>query len=232
MNLSSALLKPFRRNVSVPQVDEGIDWKAFHTQNEMTPDMWKIDQFHRQNIFLFDDLQSGGRYNEEFIRPFSHGMKPENPVCYTHADFTMWMKDLGEQFSYPIVLPGSYRPTGFVRYPVEPAKIRGELWSISPKALKELDILRERGKVYARQRIKVIYPWRDVRFGKIKPLPVISPHSFTTTTAWIYIGVENYWDAQIGGIFGNSQMNTFEHDTPRPYVNKYFKFEPQPDPAF
>ncbi len=67
-------------------------------------------------------------------------------------------------------------------------------------------------------------PYRLVRYGKLQPLPRISTHYFYSVPAWMYVGVQSYWDNQIAGIF-KSQMDLYEHDTKRIWIDKFYKFE-------
>jgi len=189
-----------------------------------TPDIWKLEQYMRQLIFVPDDMKSGGRLNR-LLTETSWTPTPLHPTCYTHDDYTFWKKDLGDA-SYPVVLPKDYRPSGYIRKDVIPAAIKGELWAIRPSGFLALDKQRQNGVQFRRERVMIKYPWRELGWSKTQPVPKISHlEYFTTVTAWMYIGVPEYWDNQIGGIFQTSQMDVFEHDVPKDWVNKFYKFD-------
>lgn len=185
-----------------------------------TPDIWRLEQYKRQRIFVADNVL------DEQLREASFVGQPVWPeCCYTHDKYTLWKKDLGAH-SYSVILPENYRPTGFVRYPVEPAKIQGKLWAVSPTAFISLDKLRDNGVRFTRSRVRISLPWRFVAYSKKKPLPEISRDFLHTLDAWVYFGVPDYWDAMIGGIFASSQIEPSEHVHPR--QGKFFRFANPP----
>jgi len=187
------------------------------------PDIWKLEMYMRQLIFVPDDLKYGGP-NHQLISESSWTKEPLHPACYTHSNYTFWKKDLGDK-SYPVVLPENYRPSGFIRGEIIPAPIKGELWAIRPSCFRVLDKHRNYGVQFIRDRVPITYPYREIGFNKKQPLPKISDEYFTTVTAWMYIGIPEYWDPQIGGIFQTSHMDVYEHDVPKPYVKQFYKFE-------
>lgn len=199
------------------------EWLAKLDHN--TPDIWQLQQYTRQLVFVCDDLMTGG-INNELVSAGSFIPRAFHPSCYTTHNYTLWRKDLGE-YSFPVALPASYKPSGFVRWPVEPAPIRGELWSIRPSQFILLDKHRQNGVQCVRKRVEIRYPYRTVAYDKERPLPHISDQTyFTTVEAWMYIGDPNYWDPLIGGVFANSQMELYERDIPVPWMKKYYKFVP------
>lgn len=203
---------------------DGPDYEAIEWANQciLTPDNWKLEQYVRQLIFLPCDMKKGHR-NHGLIEDHING--PVYEDVYTAQEYTFWKKDLGEA-SFPVVLPGDYRPDAFTPYEVEAAPIKGELYFIPGHHMKELDKHRLNGVQFVRDRVNIRIPYRTVSFNKERPLPVISDHKyFNTVPAWMYMGVKDYWDPQIGGIF-QSQMDLYEHDNPRVWIKKYYKFEP------
>lgn len=200
-------------------IDPAMD--HWHRQCEMTPDIWKLEQYHRQLIFVADDMQTGGK-NNKLVAEASFTAEPAHPTVYTHHKYTFWKKDLGVH-SYTIILPEGYRPTGFVRYPVEPARIRGELWAIRPSQFILLDKHKQNGVQFKRDRVRIKLPSRFVCYDDKRPLPNITDQPFHTVTAWLYTGVPDYWDAQIGGIFASSQMETQDHTAKA--IQKFYSFD-------
>lgn len=202
--------------MDIPTVDLGGDF---------TPDWWKLEQFERQLLFVDGTLMSG-QANDFMVKEFSHVPMPIHPTVYTHADYTFWMKDLGRQ-SFPVMLPENYRPTGFVRWPIEPLRVRGELWAIRPQAFKKyIDEHMQNGVRYTRVRIKITLPYREIGWSKDKPLVKLSEYKTAVREAWAYVGIPEYWDPLIGGVFSGSQVLPRELDDHRPYVNQFYRFEP------
>jgi hypothetical protein len=211
------ILKRFKQPEEVVDDVAAIEWAH---QNESTPDMWKLEQFIRQAIFVPCDMKKGG-VNHHLIEEAING--PVYEDTYTADEYTFWKKDLGGH-SFPIVLPKDYRPDAHTIVPVESAPIKGELYYIRPTQFAKLDTHRGTGRFF-RERVKIRIPYRTVSYGPKKVLPEISNHSyFTTITAWMYMGVQQYWDPMIGGIF-KSQMDLYEHDQPRVWIKQYYKFE-------
>lgn len=195
---------------------EATEWAA---QCNLTPDNWKLEQFIRQLIFVPDDMKKGGK-NHDLISEAING--PTHSSVYTADPYTFWLKDLGGH-SYPIVLPANYKPDAFTIVPVEAAPIQGELYFIRPSQFVLLDKHKQNGVQFRRDRVSIRIPYRTVSYGPAV-LPKISQHYFTTITAWMYTGVTEYWDPMIGGVF-RSQMDLFEHETPRAWMKHYYKFE-------
>ncbi len=215
------MLKALKNFLHPPQqedIDPIVEWAH---QNEHTPDMWKLEQYIRQLIFVPCDMKEGGN-NHSLIAEAING--PSYKDAYTADEYTFWKKDLGG-YSFPIVLPKDYRPDGFTIVPVESAPIKGELYFIRPPQFKVLDNHKNRGLQFTRERVGIRIPYRTVSYGPKRPLPVISNHNyFATVQAWMYIGVKEYWHDMIGGIF-KSQMDLYVHDQPRVWIKKYYKFE-------
>lgn len=202
-----------RKPVAAEPELQPFDWRKPHT-----PDWWRLEQFETQLVFIPDEVKTNGKYHD-FIE--DEGLMI-NPSCYTHEMMTFWLKDLGES-SYPIPLPGDFRPEGFVRWPIEAAPIQGELWLLNPNQIYSLDIHKGNTVRFNRERVLIKYPYRGVR--NVGPNPKITPHCFKLVTAWMYKGLTHYWADQVGGIF-TSQMDLHEHDVPRDWIRKFYKFQP------
>jgi len=213
-------LKGFRKPSSVEEELPDLNAIAWAHQNDSTPDMWKLEQFKRQAIFVCCDMKKGG-INHRLIEEAINGDVYQD--TYTADEYTLWKKDLGGQ-SFPVVLPKDYRPDGHTLVPVESAPIKGELYYINPTQFIQLDLHRPVGQFF-RERVNIRIPYRTVSYGPKKVLPEISNHNyFSTVPAWMYMGVRDYWHPMIGGIF-KGQMDLYEHDQPRPWIKQYYKFE-------
>src|SRR5579872_1423786 len=185
---------------------------------DITPDMWRLGQYKWQHLFVMGDENE-----RDLAVEASFTQLPEHPTCYTEAPFTLWKKDLGKE-SYPIPLPETYRPTGYVRWPVEPARIRGELWKIHPEQFILLDSHKQNGIQFRRQRIKIILPAAEVAWRGKNGYPTLGDfHVRAIIPAWAYLGIEDYWDAQIGGVFAGAQLELREGN--RKYAKQFYQFQ-------
>lgn len=200
------------------------DAEAWHRQNILTPDMWKLEQSMFQLIFIPDDFMRG-KVNNHLIAEFCRdGDTPLHPSCFTFERFTFWKKDLGEK-SFPIPLEKGYDPSGYLRVRPIPAKIKGQLYAILSNRIKTLDIHRQNGLQFRRTRIEVSLPFRTVSYSVKSPLPVISPDYLVTKEAWMYVGIPEYWDPLISDMFTVRECDKFTFNEPKFWADEYYKFE-------
>jgi len=184
---------------------------------DITPDMWRLGQFKWQHLFV-----TGDENERDLAAEASFACMPDHPTCYTEDKYTLWKKDLGME-SHPILLPKTYRPTGFVKWPVEPARVRGELWKIHPEQFILLDSYKQNGIQFRRQRVQVILPAAPVGW-RSKAYPIVGDFTIHgVTPAWTYVGIAQYWDPQIGGIFASAQLELRQGN--RKYAKDYYEFE-------
>lgn len=196
------------------------DWAH---QNQHTPDIWQLEQFEWQHIFVPYPFQMDFGSEKEMLETVRLG-RPTHPTCYTHNEFNFFIKDLGSA-SYPIPMPKEYEPSAFLRWPVIPARIKGTMWSIPPSLFISLDKSKQNGVQFGRQRIKITLPWREVKYDNKSPLPFITEDYLVTKTAWMYIGRPDYWNDQIGGIFQSCQVEHKEFLTPKKWIDRFYEFE-------
>lgn len=201
-----------------------------HPDWHWTPDQWKLEQYFEQNFFIPNEMKTGGRYHN-LVRDITPGALPLNPIVYTHNQFLAFEQDLGKDengriIKSPIFMPADYEPSGYIESTRQKqlGKIQGEVYSVCANKIYLLDKHMLNTVRYVRQRVRITYPWRYVSYGKDHPLPKISPHSFKTTVAWMYVGVPKYWDPLIGGVFAKA-MPLYEHETPRPWIGEFYKFD-------
>lgn len=188
----------------------------------MTPDIWKLEQSQYQLVFIPDDMMKG-RINHHLIEDAARNGEPVHPACFTLERFTMYKKDLGD-LSFPIPMKKEYEPTNWLRVRPRPAKIKGQLYAIlSPRIIK-LDILKQNGVQFTRERQKISLPFRHVLYDEKKPLPDISRTYLRTVEAWMYIGIPKYWDDLVGDMFTVRECEKFELDQPQFWIEDYYKF--------
>ncbi len=214
------MFEAVRRLIMPSKVDhEASEWSH---QNKFTPDLWRLEQYQRQLIFIADDLMTGHK-NHTIIDDHL----PIHPGCYTQKDFYVWEKDLGD-FSFPVPLEEEIKL--FSRYNAEPARIKGELYAIPGIQFIELDTHKKNGVQFFRKRIPITVPYRHVKYSTsstalpFERLPEISPDYTHTVSAWMYIGIQDYWKDLIGVDLGSKAVELYEHDTPKIWIKKYYKF--------
>lgn len=197
-----------------------VEW---HQQCSMTPDIWKIEQSMYQLIFIPDDMMRGQPNNHLIADAGRDGETPVHPACFTLERFTFWKKDLGVN-SFAIPMEKSFEPSGYLRVKATPAKIKGQLYAILSPRIKKLDIHRQNGVQFTRKRQMISLPYRQVRFNKERPLPNLSEEYLISVEAWMYVGIPAYWDDLIGDMFQVRECSKFELDTPKFWMEEYYKF--------
>lgn len=197
---------------------------SWHRRNILTPDIWKLEQSMFQLVFIPDDMMRGRINNHLIAEGARDGDIPVHPACFTLEKFTFFKQDLGVQ-SFPIAMEKDWKPQNYHRVAPIPAKIKGQLYAIFSPRMKVLDIHRQNGVQFRRIRTFVTLPYQFVGYSKDRPLPKFSPEYIHTVEAWIYVGIPEYWNDRIGDIFGVTECNHYEHDIPKFWVDRYYKFE-------
>lgn len=200
--------------------------EAWHRQYRRTPDLWYLNQHARQLVFIADEFKVGLEKHE-----LLEGQQPFHPSCYTLQPFTVYKKDLGvHSFPLPFKEGVDFETHGW--YKPELARIKGELYALpSPFIWKVLDIHKENGLQFTRERVSITLPWREVRFNNdreavnwVSKIPTISKDYVRTVRAWMYIARPEYWDDYIGVALGTRAVPIYEHDIPKTWIEKYYQF--------
>lgn len=199
--------------------------EAWHQQYRRTPDLWYLEQHARQNFFFADDFKIGHKRHEHI-----EGHMPIHPACYTLNEFTVFKKDLGEH-SFPLPFEKGIDFDIYGWYKPELARIQGEMYSLPSQLIwKVLDIQKENGLQFIRKRVAVTLPWREVTWNghaaaeTWSKIPTISKDCLRTVQAWMYVARPEYWDDYIGVALGTRAVPLFEHNTPKVWIEKYYKF--------
>lgn len=220
-----ALKKAFTKDdeILIHPDPDAVKW---HLQNSLTPDIAYLEQHARQNIFIPDDLMRG-RMNHRLIE----GNLPVHPSCYTLKPFITWQKDLGEH-SFPLPFPDTEVFEIFTKYKPEPARIKGELYSLPTHFFwKVLDIHKQNTVQFRRERVSITMPYRHVTFNTdpdadmADKIPNISPDYLRTIRAWMYIANREYWDDLIGVHLRTKAVQTYQHDSPKEWISHYSHFK-------
>lgn len=177
-----------------------------------TPDMAKLYEYSHQLFFSCDATQKGQALHEE--------IETGEYVCpaYTQKSFNYWQPNSNALPPVPMeAQPGYVKPLPF--YP-EAAKIKGELHLIPSPVLKKLDTDRENGVQFVRQRVRLIIPYRALKWLKDYRSPMLPPdiecvysnglgltfEKVCIIRAHMYIGRPEYWDPLISAFdYGSVQ---------------------------
>lgn len=209
----------------------------WHKQCILTPDIWKLEQSMFQLIFIPDDMMEG-KPNHGLISDVIRNGEAVHPACYTFDRYTFWKKEVHSideegkpQIEFTAIpMKKEYEPTNWLRVRPTPAKIKGQLYAILSPRIIRLDILRQNGVQFRRERQKISLPFQHVIFNDdpnapvYEKLPVISPYYLKTVEAWMYVGVPEYWDNLIGDMFTVRECDKFQLNQPQFWVDEYYKF--------
>lgn len=213
-----AVTKLFSKEAVV--LPEAAEWLK---QCQFTPDIWQLEQFQWKLFFVPDDLKTGMK-NHGLIEDAIYGSAPLHPTCFTSQKFTFWKKDLGKE-SFPIPMTYDYEPSNWLRVRPVPARIKGELYAIRGNRFILLDNHRQNGLQFRRVLTDILLPYREVSYSKAQPNPSISDDRIYTIPAQMYIGIPEYWDDMIGDLFTIREVPQFEFETPKKWIDCYYKFE-------
>jgi hypothetical protein len=191
----------------------------WHKQFVHTPDLWLLEQYPRQRVFIADDLKTG-KVNHKLIKEH----RPVHPDVYTLQKYTMWKKDLGGH-SYPLPFEPGHDAQVPSLYRAEPARIKGELYVLPSNLFwNVLDKHKQNGVQFTRKRVLITVPWRTVSFETDRPLPVISSDQTITIDAWMYVARPEYWDDYLGVHLGSKAVDTYAPNSPKVWLDEYYKF--------
>lgn len=177
-------------------------WFDFALQETMyTKDIAVLEQHSWQLYFACDETQLG------HVKQSLLGQNEYKCPGFTQRAYNYW--DGGPVFgAVPLEAEEGYHNT-MPNYP-DVAKIKGQLLLIRPQAFLGLDSWKENGVQYTRAKVRIIVPFRSLRYIHDKNIPdpeieYISEsghigrtyEKVCTVRAWMYIGVPEFWDKLI-----------------------------------
>jgi gamma-glutamylcyclotransferase (GGCT)/AIG2-like uncharacterized protein YtfP len=189
------------------------DWIKQHEPTGFTYDMWKLQRYARQPLFVYDQWMQTHR-----MHSMIHSWSQFRGTAFTANDnWIMWKKRLG-QGTFPI-------PMRMPSIGIETGRISGELYLIDSGRIKVLDEYKENGVEFRRKSVEVLIPYRH------KILFVNKDHNYqwriteliTKVNAWMYIGRHKYWQEFLdaGYSFGTCKL----HDPQGTLLTgKYYSF--------
>jgi hypothetical protein len=207
-----------------------IDYVAELAATKYTSDVWKIEQYSHQLVFVFDHHKKD--------HPLNAILGPEAKLRwpgYTMKKFHLWES--------PAPWDNQFIPTPVVvdipRFPPA-AAIRGEIWKIPSLQLLRLDMEYQNTVEFQRQRTSLVVPTRKVVFVKDPSLDPDfgvmetihrrdytgssvkhSPEKVAIVKAWMYIGKPEFWNPLISAYDGYKPVEHFESKQRR-WLPKYY----------
>lgn len=198
--------------------------------NKHTPDINEIER--KEYIFLLSiDSTQQNLPRNELIR--------EGAYCgdvFTSKNY-QFFKSKVEPSSIPVPMETELSEP-LVQYMPPPAKIKGELHLIAPYQFKKLDIEMENGVKFIRKRVRVLYPYRELRAfptydttGRELPRPLMGKEDQTFLThekvhilrAEMYVGNPDYWDPLLDAGYHFTSVKCFEPKN-RDWLKRYYKY--------
>ena len=154
---------------------------------KFSPDYSRLERYEYQLLFVCDELQRGHRLNPALGDQAMFGA-----TAFTKDKFTLWKKRLGRWSSATVIDRGYHD--------VMSSRVKGEIFAVRPWDLKNLDTIKENGYHYARRRIILDVPYRQVYWQKDGPGGGgvhVTQSKVQQVKAWAYVGLPEYWDDQI-----------------------------------
>lgn len=182
------------------------------SETKYTTDIAVLEAHSWQLFFACDETQLGHSHQK---------MLGENVYkCpgFTQRGFNYW--DGGPIFgSVPLEAEGIINQ--MPNYP-DIAKIKGQVLLVRPQSFLRLDEYKENGVQFTRMKVRIIVPYRNLKFIHDKNIPdpeieYISEcghigrtyEKVCTIRAWMYIGVPEFWDKLISNYDWRS-VETFQ----------------------
>lgn len=201
-----------------------------------TPDIRQLEQNASHMVFFYGDIH---RHAELFDGPASNQPIPTGTAFTIHTieqnknlGMTLWRVNKGN-LSYPVALDDVHiQPEGQLfttkkllalrakeTRPVTQARIRGELYLMSPDHITELDSQLHNTLEFTRRRTKVILP-----FHRIDRASGTISRACRFINCWMYFGNTEYWLPLLdGGI--NFTLMPLKEKPLLQYLKAYYWYE-------
>lgn len=236
-----------RRKVAPMIVEEdGIDPKWFGLVMEalrFTPDAGDLYTQEYHLLFAYNGLMKNGvehwRVKETCL--LNPSGQPMRWRAYTKDDFSVWTKDERTRLKPVALQPTDHdhpmwsatKRAGLNRAP--PAKVKGELYLVPPDLILKLDIDHKNGIQFKRIPIHVYIPERRVHWLRDPAsAPGMGEHLSSTFTsdfhlrmkkAWMYVGVQDYWEPVIDAGFSFSPTPCYQPKKQSAWLSRYYHFK-------
>ena len=157
-----------------------------------TPDLWKLEQYDFQLLFISDTLKYK-HPNNRMVSPFSLSGASLGSCWSEDDNWGFWKFKQGKD-SYPIPLVNRNHHNTWRN---KIGRIRGELYAIRPYTIIDLDNYYQNRIEFNRIRTSVIMPYtKHVYTDKGK---FISPEFTQNIRCWMYVGIPKVWEKELDG---------------------------------
>jgi hypothetical protein len=210
-------------------------------KNKYTPDVPHLFTKWTWLLFVCDEMKRDHRNAIMLSDVFGPAIRLPLAPAFTKPEFSMWKKKLGKE-SYPVPLqgitegPGPHKITSAKLTNMKPKdkvdipqrSIRGELYVVTPERILKLDKYKENTVVFARKQVEILVP--HIYTVRNSYATSIQKYSCTTLPAWMYVGINSYWEDHIDGGFQFSLVNTDQQESLTSYGlydfidNPYYNF--------
>jgi hypothetical protein len=175
---------------------------------ENTPDLVQLEKRPLHLVFICDTLMQGKREHQQLEHPQFKGF------AYTVDRMVLWRKDVevvktGRTIPLSVVPYVDPKPTYLLKqknlHPTNPyfhpvsAVIKGQVFLVPTSTLITLDKMKENGKMFERKRMSICISTERVFWQEFESQPrwQRSAKKRTFAKAWMYVGLNSYWDSRI-----------------------------------
>lgn len=135
-----------------------IDWESFGSSANFphTPDYATIQLRKSWLVFIADEMMTGQRHN------LLVNNEDTQRLCtgYTVPNFVMFKHSIGKH-TYPVIMH-EMEKQGSAFLLQEPLPVKGEVYAVRPSQLVQLDIHKQNGVLFQRERVRIDIPYREV----------------------------------------------------------------------
>jgi hypothetical protein len=183
--------------------------------SEYTTDVPELDRCSHHHLFVFDDLQRGKRNHSHLIGDWV-------ATAFTEAQFHLWKRVSDTEETLYIALPKEDQNdttewseafklrNRFNHW----AKIKGELWKVTPQTITELDKYMQNNVLFKRRRVALEVPLKSIDNGAVE-------RTISSQEAFMYMGVPTYWEPRLDGGYHFQPMTIFNHPS---FSRRYYSY--------
>lgn len=194
-------------------------------ENKFTTDLNFLEMSEYQRVFVCDELMEN-RFRHNRIKELAADVSPLEAITNQIFGVVRRQTDM-------TVIPLRRR---FANVPL--ARVKGELYAVRSSKMPILDALKQNGLLFRRERVKLLIPYRTLtrKFDAnerdiYERSNSLSPFKESTLSAWMYIGVPEYWeqvllqhtDEHDGMVYFSKKYAMRENGLFLPKTTKYFK---------
>lgn len=184
--------------------------KEAEEQLKFTPDGHFLEQIPRWLIFICGNEQQG----HPWCRKLGKDAVYKCPA-YTSGEYVLWKYE-GLKVTFTVPLDETLKiyqnspDWDLAGAPLK--KVRGEIWEIGAETFYSLDQFYQNGIEFKRRRICVVAPYRYLMENS-EGVKAVSERYEQLVPVWFYVGVQEYWDQLLDGMFKPVRLFRPEDDS-------------------